>query len=105
MFPAVVRWGFYHDCSEDDAARAAARLCSQPARVFQMTFELAPDRFGRVPRHYVECLQDHAIDLLLQRAMVQATPCTIHTLDASHSPFYSMPDQLAAVLEETARTG
>jgi pimeloyl-ACP methyl ester carboxylesterase len=101
--PAVVRDAFYHDCSDEDAARAAARLRPQPARAFQMSFTLAPDRFGRVPRHYVECLQDRAIDVAVQRAMHAAMPCTVHTLDASHSPFFSMPSPLAEVLGEAAR--
>jgi pimeloyl-ACP methyl ester carboxylesterase len=100
--PAVVRDAFYHDCSDDDAARAAARLRPQPARAFQMSFELAPARFGRVPRHYVECLQDRAIDIAAQRAMHGAMPCTVHTLDASHSPFFSMPGALVEVLERVA---
>jgi pimeloyl-ACP methyl ester carboxylesterase len=100
--PAVVREAFYHDCSEADAARAAARLRPQPAGAFQMSFELAPGRFGRVPRHYVECTEDRAIDLASQRAMHARVPCAVHTLPASHSPFYSMPGRLAAVLERIA---
>ncbi len=100
--PKVVRAAFYHDCSEADAARAAARLRPQPAGAFQMRFELAPDRFGRLPRHYVECLQDRAIDIGTQRAMHAKLPCTVHVLDASHSPFYSMPDRLVDVLARIA---
>jgi pimeloyl-ACP methyl ester carboxylesterase len=101
--PAVVREAFYHDCSDEDALLAAARLCPQPAGSFAMSFELAPHRFGSVPRHYVECLQDRAIDIDTQRMMYRAMPCTVHTLDASHSPFFSMPDRLAEVLGRVAR--
>jgi pimeloyl-ACP methyl ester carboxylesterase len=97
--PAVVREAFYHDCSDEDAARAAARLRPQPGRAAEMSFVLAPDRFGRLPRHYVECTEDRAIDLVSQRAMHAKMPCTVHTLEASHSPFYSMPERLADVLE------
>jgi pimeloyl-ACP methyl ester carboxylesterase len=102
--PAVVRPAFYHDCSDEDAARATARLRPQPARAFGMRFELLPERFGRVPRHYVECTEDRAIDLASQRAMHAKQPCTVHTLAASHSPFLSMPDALAALLDRIART-
>jgi len=102
--PKIVRDAFYHDCSDEDAARAAARLRPQPAGGFQMSFELAPGRFGRVPRHYVECTQDRAIDIASQRAMHAKMPCTVHTLDASHSPFLSMPDRLADVLERITRS-
>jgi len=101
--PAVVREAFYHDCSDEDARLAAARLGLQPAGAFQASFELAPGRFGRLPRHYVECLQDRAIDIASQRAMHQKMPCTVHTLDASHSPFYSMPARLVEVLTRVAR--
>jgi hypothetical protein len=101
--PGVVRDAFYHDCSDEDAARAAARLRPQPARAFEMRFELAPDRFGRIPRHYIECRGDRAIDLASQRAMHAKLPCSVHTLDASHSPFLSMPERLADVLDRVAR--
>ena len=101
--PRVVREAFYHDCSDADAAWAAARLRPQPAGAFGMRFELAPDRFGRVPRHYVECREDRAIDIGTQRAMHARMPCTVHTLDASHSPFFSMPERLAEVLGRVAR--
>jgi hypothetical protein len=100
--PALVRAAFYHDCSDADAARAAPLLRPQPAGAFGMSFELAPHRFGRVPRHYVECLQDRAIEIASQRAMHAGQPCTVHTLDASHSPFFSMPGALADVLERAA---
>jgi pimeloyl-ACP methyl ester carboxylesterase len=101
--PAVVRDAFYHDCSAVDAARAEARLRPQPARGFQMSFELKPDRFGRVPRHYVECTDDRAIDIASQRRMHASMPCTVHSLPASHSPFLSMPDRLVEVLDRIAR--
>jgi pimeloyl-ACP methyl ester carboxylesterase len=100
--PAVVREAFYHDCSDEDAARGAARLRPQPAGAFAMSFELRPERFGRVPRHYVECVEDRAIDVATQRAMVARMPCTVHSLAASHSPFYAVPSLLADVLASVA---
>ena len=100
--PSIIREAFYHDCSDADAARAESLLRPQPAGAFGMSFELLPERFGRISRHYVECLQDRAIDIASQRAMQAKQPCTVHTLDASHSPFLSMPGRLADVLERTA---
>ena len=103
--PAVVHDAFYHDCSDADAKRAAARLRPQPAGGFQMKFELSPGGFGRVPRHYIECTDDRAIDVSAQRAMCAAMPSTVHSLAASHSPFLSMPERLVDVLERIARSG
>ena len=56
-----------------------------------------------LPRHYVECLQDRAIPIEVQRSMHAAIPCRVHALDASHSPFLSMPERLADVLDAIAR--
>jgi hypothetical protein len=62
------------------------------------------ERSASLPRHYVECIQDLALPLDLQRSMHGAVPCRVHTLDAGHSPFYSMPEQLAELLDTIART-
>ncbi len=98
--PANAREVFYHDCPREDVERALRLLTPQPARVFvEAKVELAPERFGRVPRHYIECLQDRAIGIDAQRAMHRRIGCTAHALDASHSPFFSMPEQLAEVLD------
>jgi pimeloyl-ACP methyl ester carboxylesterase len=100
--PSIIRGAFYHDCSDADVSRAESLLRPQPAGAFAMSFELSPSRFGRVPRHYIECRQDRAIDIASQRAMHAKMPCTVHTLDASHSPFFSMPGALADALERAA---
>jgi hypothetical protein len=63
---------------------------------------LSDDGFGRVPRIYVECQQDRAIPLALQRLMIAAMSCPVVRLDTDHSPFYSAPSQLAATLASIA---
>jgi pimeloyl-ACP methyl ester carboxylesterase len=95
---------WYHDCSDADVTRALRLLKPQPARVLgEVKVEMAPERFGRVLRHYVECLQDRAIGIAAQREMHRRVGCVAHTLDSSHSPFFSMPEQLAEVLDRIAR--
>jgi pimeloyl-ACP methyl ester carboxylesterase len=100
--PAGARHAFYHDCREDDAAAAIARLSPQPIAPWATSVALGK-HFASLPRHYIECAQDRAIPLELQRRMHAATPCRVHTLDSSHSPFYSMPERLAALLDAIAR--
>jgi len=100
--PAGARHAFYHDCTDADVAAALARLRPQPIAPWTASVALGP-RYSALPRHYVECTQDRAIPLELQRRMHAATPCRVHTLESSHSPFYSMPERLAAVLDEIAR--
>jgi pimeloyl-ACP methyl ester carboxylesterase len=99
MRPDGVREAFYQDCSDEDFALAEACLCPQPTRAATDPVTLTPDRFGRVPRAYVECVQDRAIEIETQRAMQAHTPCEqVCRLDAGHSPFFSQPDELARAL-------
>ena len=101
--PEGARRVFYGDCSDADADAARERLCGQPLDPIRTPVTTGA-RFESLPRHYVECLQDRAVPLELQRQMHAALPCRVHTLDAAHSPFYSMPEPLAELLDSIART-
>ena len=60
---------------------------------------VTPERWGRLPRVYVETLQDHVIPIGLQRQMVAASGVGhVYTLDTDHSPFVSRPRELADIL-------
>ena len=53
-------------------------------------------RFGRVPRVYIETLQDKGVTPALQKKMYTALPCQrVITMDTDHSPFMSAPQELA----------
>jgi len=55
-----------------------------------------PERAGRVPRIYIQCLRDRVLPIDGQRAMQQAVGCErILTIDTDHSPFLSRPGELA----------
>lgn len=90
---------FYAGCSEADAAWAKARLSPQATAPWRARLRLSPERFGRVPRVYIECLRDRAISPAFQREMYTALPCReVFTLDAGHSPHLCAPRHLAAIL-------
>jgi pimeloyl-ACP methyl ester carboxylesterase len=87
---------FYGDCSDEDIAQAKANLVPQAAEIITAKVRLTDDRYGTVPRVFIECLQDGAIPIEMQRQMVTEVPCeTVLTLDTSHSPFFSAPHELA----------
>ena len=65
---------------------------------------LTEDRFGSVPRWYIECTHDNAVRIKLQRLMVKMTPCKVITMECGHSPYFSNPEELAEHLEAIART-
>lgn len=101
--PARIDDLFYHDCTAADAAAARARLRPQSFLPLTAPLRLSPGRYGRVPRAYLECLEDRAIVIAFQRRMQQRAPCDrVAALDSGHSPFLSMPRELARALVELA---
>jgi len=95
----VVIDGFYGDCSAEDLDFVFPRLRPEPLFSLHTPIHVTPERFGRVPRHFIECLNDRAITLSAQRRMQAAWPCArVFQLATSHSPFLSAPDRLVEVL-------
>jgi len=90
---------FYNRMTEEDAGAAARRLKPQPAAAFSTPIKITAERFGRVPRAYIEATDDQAISLDMQREMQAALPCDpVITLESDHSPFYSAAQELARAL-------
>ena len=90
----------YGDCDPNEVAAALPRLSPQPLASFGQPLRTAS--WKTTPSTYVTCTDDRAITIELQRLM--AARCR-HVVDlpASHSPFLSMPDRVADVLEPLAR--
>jgi pimeloyl-ACP methyl ester carboxylesterase len=82
-----------------------------PATPCAATTSITRDRWGKIPRSFIRCTLDHAIPLGAQNALIAAAdaftpgnPTRIATLQSSHSPFFSMPQQLASVLSQIAES-
>lgn len=89
----------YGLCGEEDIALARACVTPEPLAPMGTPVRVSEQRFGRVPRVYVRCLQDRAATPAMQARMIEASPCEeVITLDADHSPFFSRPDQLSKEL-------
>lgn len=94
--PDMLKPLFYADCSDADIELAKTRLVPQANDPITSKVHLSEANYGGVPRAYVECLQDQAIPIEMQRAMMAALPCDpVLTLDTSHSPFFSAPEDLS----------
>lgn len=90
---------FYGDCSKEDAEKAISRLVKQPLAPLGAPMKTTSEKFGSVPRYYIECLRDRAITHEYQKRMYTGLPCQkVFTIDTDHSPFYSEPDKLASAL-------
>ena len=91
---------FYDDCSPEDAAQAVARLVAEALGPRRTPTVITHDRFGGVPRVYIETTRDKALPSSLQKQMHAALPCSkVSTLESGHSPFLSMPKALADELD------
>jgi pimeloyl-ACP methyl ester carboxylesterase len=94
--PEAAAQVFYDDCSTEDARRAVALLVPEALGPRRTPAELTDGRFGRVPRVYLETLNDRALAPSLQRRMYEALPCRVVVpLPSGHSPFLSIPRMLA----------
>ena len=95
----AIRAAFYGECSDADAEFAMARLSPEPLKPLVTPLDLTPERFGRVPRTYVETTLDRVITPVAQRRMQEALPCdSVFRLATDHSPFLSQPGSLARIL-------
>lgn len=94
----IIPVAFYHDCEETDVVWAREKLRPQNTSVMAHPVELTEERFGRVSKQFIECIEDQAIHIASQRWMARRAQCLINTLNSSHSPFFSVPAALAAFI-------
>jgi pimeloyl-ACP methyl ester carboxylesterase len=107
----VFREALYADCSDEDVALSHALLTPEPRGAQSPTetpIRTTRENFGRIPRVYIELTQDKAVSWPCQKRMYMATPCDhVMSIDASHSAYFSRPDELARKIliagEEGAR--
>jgi pimeloyl-ACP methyl ester carboxylesterase len=90
------RQAFYDDCDAATAGFALARLRPEPLRPLVTPVRVSAERFGTVPRAYLESTRDCTISLAAQRRMQAVWPCDpVLTLESGHSPFLSQPETVA----------
>lgn len=93
---------FYHDCPAEAVAYAMPRLCPQATTPQNTPLSLG-EKWESLPKAYIRCVEDHAIPPEYQAEMVQDWPRErVFSLPTSHSPFFSDPEGLAALIDEIA---
>lgn len=97
--PDYIGATLYNTTAPEWLERAKRMLQREPVMSWSSSVHVTDERFGRIPRTYIECLQDCAIPLELQRSMQRELPCRrCFALDTDHSPFYSGPELLVDTL-------
>ncbi len=96
----LARHLFYADCDRQTAERAVAALVATDLSYLTTPVTVSPDRFGVIPKTYILCLRDNAIEPRAQRVLATVHPGTdICEIDAGHSAFLSRPRELAALID------
>ena len=90
----------YHDCPLEDVTWAQSLLCPEPnpGRIFTQ-LHLTTGNYGRIPKVYIQTLQDRIIPSGYQEEMYRSIPFQkIIKMNTSHSPLFSAPEELASHL-------
>ena len=103
-----LRDAFFNDLDQTPADAALGLLTPDaPVGIALGTTDLTPDAWGSIPRTYVTCTQDMALRPAVHARFIAEAdnafpdnPTTVVALDASHSPFLSMPEQVADIVLE-----
>lgn len=96
---------FCADCNEEEAE--ALHLSNQPEPMHPLgeVVTVTAQNFGRIPKYYVYAIQDWAIGIHLQKAMVADTPVVkSFSLNTGHNPHLSQPLAIVKIIEEVVTT-
>ncbi len=93
----------YNDAPDEVVEAARKRLDNQSLEPFAAQATVTDENFGRVPRIYIETTRDRAVSNSVQRQMISNLPVEkIHTMDTSHLPMASKPEELGQNLNDIA---
>jgi pimeloyl-ACP methyl ester carboxylesterase len=96
---SVIKAALYDDCDENDVELARCLITPEPMAPQRTPLSLTDANFGRVPRIYIETLNDKAISNAVQTMMYESIRCEkVFSLRSGHSPFLSAPEELASIL-------
>lgn len=88
---------FYNKCSPEDVAYALNHFQKQPLQPFADKVSLT-QKFHSIPKIYIECSHDNAINIEDQKRMQDYTECEVVAMDSDHSPFLSAETEFVEIL-------
>jgi pimeloyl-ACP methyl ester carboxylesterase len=96
---------FYHDCDEQTARWAYEQLGAERGGDTSVTPVFLPHFWeANLPRSFILCLQDRSMPRWLADTVAGRLGVEQLTIDTSHSPFLSRPQELAALLVHATTT-
>ena len=89
---------FAHDIPKEAFDGAKPYIVREPAAPLSYELEITDENYGSVPKYYIECTEDRAIPIEVQRAMYKGNVEKVFSLNSSHTPNFSQPKNLADIL-------
>jgi pimeloyl-ACP methyl ester carboxylesterase len=92
---------FCQDGSPEVKQLLVDRYKDEPVIPFTNKASLTAGNFGATNKYYIQTLQDHVVGPSLQNRMINAANIPnekVYALNSSHSPFLSMPEDVAKLL-------
>lgn len=94
---------FAHDIPVAAFEKAKPYIVPEPAAPLSYELEVSEEHFGKIPKYYIECTEDRAIPIAVQRAMYEGKVAKSYSLPSSHTPNFSQPVELAKHLAAIAK--
>ena len=91
---------FAHDIPLENFVVAKPYIVPEPAAPLNYALEVNHENFEKISKYYIECTEDRAIPIEVQRAMYNGKVKKHLSLNASHTPNFSKPDSLAYLLKK-----
>jgi len=86
-----------------DINLAESLLQANPLLPMVTPISITDENFGSVPRYYIATTDDNTIPPDMQAYMYTSLPCEdVYTIHSDHSPFFSRPARLTAILHHIA---
>ncbi len=91
---------FYSESRPEYVTLASALLRPNPLGPVATPLVLTASNYGRLPRYYIRTSNDLAVTPAIQDRMIHSQPCKkVYPIESDHSPFFSHPRQLNAILQ------
>lgn len=102
----IIEIGF-NDLAEDIAEQYASYMTWTSEQVFEDAAEFAPWTNGTVTESYIHTLLDNALPYANQLQMASMLPSdsATYSINSSHVPFISHPDDLLSLVEDAVSVG
>lgn len=92
---------FFQDVPADEADALVASMVDEPMGVGTTPLAYPKAKFDALPKFYIETLQDQVLTLATQRRIqARVNLRSVISMDASHSPFLSRPQEFVKNLKD-----